>query len=86
MRTLRNLAQGNYADVVAQAKPVAVAASGTVITPAVASASQAETPADGSDSDVSAAVGRQLSETFAKLASTLQQNAPAPRSAEQGAN
>ncbi len=81
VRTLRNLAQGNYADVMAKAKPAAEAvqtAESTVVTAGAA--------AEGSDSDVSAAVGRQLSETFAKLASTLQQNAPAPRSAGQGAN
>ncbi len=84
VRTLRNLAQGNYADVVAQVKPPLVVKTQTGTVVAVSAQDGAST--DGSDSDVSAAVGRQLSETFAKLASSLQQNAPAPRSAEQGAN
>lgn len=86
VRTLRNLAQGNYAEVAAKAKSASSPLRQTATVAVASSESKANTVTEGSDGDISAEVGRQLSETFAKLANTLQQNAPAPRSAGQGAN
>ncbi len=79
VRTLKNLAQGNYAEVAALAKPASVSVA------QVDAASVAPLPPeiDDADSEISSAVGRQLSETFAKLANSLQQNMPAPRSVGQ---